>query len=152
MKSFHEMVTSEETSCFACPDTRDLTMYDGSRWYVRLRHGYARLQRDDRPDDDYVGVSMSELESTSDGVFESHEEFEKTFMHLAQRHPGMRPLLYGVGEDHGDEFNELVSVATDARDLLRRLYYSDRIDEMDAVTLRQLDETLGRYGVERRYP
>jgi hypothetical protein len=152
MKSFSEMVTQEDNPCFACPDIRDLTMYDGSRWYVRLRHGFARLERDDREDPAPVSVHMGELGSNSDGIFESHEEFEKTFMHLAQRHPGMRPLLYGVDEDHGDEFNELVSVATDARDLLRRLYYSDRIDEMDAVTLRRLDEMLGRYGVERRYP
>lgn len=146
MKEFHELVQQEETSCYACPDTRDLTMRDGSRWYVRLRWGTARLQRDDRPDDDAVSVDMKELGSDADGIFADHEEFEKTFMHLAQRHPGMRPLLYGVEEGaSADQLSELLEVACEARDMLRRLYYKDAIDEMDYVLVRQMDDVLARY-------
>jgi hypothetical protein len=95
VKTFNELVIRERQSCHACPATRDLTLFDGSRWYVRLRWGAARLARDDRDDPDAVTVDMwRDLDSDSDGVFADQDEFERTFMALAFKHPGMLPLLF----------------------------------------------------------
>lgn len=154
MKTFHELVKRETTSCFASPDTRDLTMYDGSRWYVRLRWGYARLQRDDREDPHHVGVNMNELGSDSDGIFADHEEFERTFMHLAQQHPGMRPLLLGVEAGGADDLTALIDAATKARNMLDDIYEGHQSYDPHDLTLadaiRELDRILKEYGVQSR--
>lgn len=93
MKTFSELVKRETQTCFACPDIRELTLVDGSRWYVRLRWGQARLARDHGDDPESTSINMAEIESGSDGIFADHDEFERAFMALALQHPGVLPLL-----------------------------------------------------------
>jgi hypothetical protein len=158
MREYSELVVREEVDSFACPDTRNLTMYDGSRWYVRLRWGYARLGRDDRHDNECSGINMKDLDSDSDGVFADHQEFERTFMRLAQEHPGMHSLLYGVSEgEAADNLKELISAATEARDFMDDTLENERRrrnDDYDFHRMHEavisLDLVLKEYGVKSR--
>jgi hypothetical protein len=90
VKTYDQMVVKEVRSCLGCPDIRELTLWDGSRWYVRYRWGVARLARDDRDDPHAVSIQVGDA---LDGIFADRDEFERTFMALASQHPGMEPLL-----------------------------------------------------------
>lgn len=144
-KTFDDLVLSYERVTYGCPDTYDLVFKDGTRWYIRYRHGRVRLARDDR--DDPNAVSMSHGDDMG-GIFESFLEMKRIFDQLAARH---QDIVFPPGE----EFQELVHAATAARDLLDEIW--DGNGEVSGFglllrsnTLADLDRALKAFGVESR--
>lgn len=77
MKGFDEIVKSYERTGFATPEVYDGELHDGRTFYVRSRHGSARLTIDHDID----------KSSWVDCDFLSGDKFEEVFMELARKHP-----------------------------------------------------------------
>lgn len=81
-------------TCGACPDQWEGHLIDGSPFYFRLRHGWARLDvRDfDAPKDvdpntphGWTGCGPEMEAPHSDGIWESEEECHAVFLELLAR-------------------------------------------------------------------
>jgi len=139
VKTFIELVENYERTGFGCPDVYDLTLYDGSEWYVRLRHGIARLSPEGER-----GYSVSmDVEGDNRGIFDSVGHFKQVFMELAARHPD---IDLTDEDDHGVLAKAAEGVVRyfDSRARL----YGHRGDPVETRLMNRLRAALRNIGVD----
>jgi hypothetical protein len=65
-----------KNTCYACPEQYDVYYEDTLCGYMRLRHGYFRVEYYKTPEDDGYGEIVYDCEPKGDGMFLSEEREE----------------------------------------------------------------------------